>query len=61
MKRELKKLKLNELQKKSLRSKEMQKIVGGATCACASLCTTGETQEGFVSDYVANGNYKRMN
>lgn len=54
-------MKLHELQKESLYSKEMQKIVGGATCACASMCTEGVTQEIAISNYIANGNYKKIN
>ncbi len=61
MEKKLKKMKLHELQKESLYSKEMQKIVGGATCACASMCTEGVTQEIAISNYMANGNYKKIN
>lgn len=53
MSKMLKKLKLNELLKENLSSKEMQRIAGG--CACAYFCVP-ESSEDFIGDYITSSN-----
>ena len=55
MSKMLKKMKLNELQKENLGSKEMQRIVGGQTCGCAGGCggSDGTSMENSILELLA--------
>lgn len=50
MKNELKKLKLNRLQKESLSAKELRNLKGGA-CACVSICMSSGRDEAYWDGY----------
>ena len=56
MKKVLKKLKINEIQKENLSSKELQRIVGGA-CGCAGSCGTDSGLEDYVMSLIAKATY----
>ena len=58
MSKVLKKLKLNELQKENLSSKEMQRLAGGGDyqCGCAGACI-GNTNENDYMNGLTQGKY----
>ena len=57
MSKVFKKMKLNELQKENLVSKEMKKLVGGdKVCGCAGSCLGSTCEDSYVSG-LAQGKY----